>query len=65
VTVHAESMFVDAGLEAGALGYVLKDSAGEELIAAVRAALGGTQYVSRELSGLERKNGPDRFDKGL
>jgi DNA-binding NarL/FixJ family response regulator len=64
VTVHAESMFVEAGLEAGALGYVLKDSAGEELIAAVRAALGGTQYVSRELSGLERKNGPDRFDKG-
>ena len=25
VTVHAESMFVEAGLEAGALGYVLKD----------------------------------------
>ena len=52
-------MFVEAGLEAGALGYVLKDSAGEELIAAVRAALGGTQYVSRELGGLERGNGPD------
>ena len=26
VTVHAEPMFVEAGLEAGALGYVLKDS---------------------------------------
>jgi DNA-binding NarL/FixJ family response regulator len=59
VTVHAEPMFVEAGLEAGALGYILKDSAGEELIAAVRAALVGTQYVSRELSGLERKSGPD------
>ena len=34
VTVHAEAMFVEAGLEAGALGYVLKDSAGDELIAA-------------------------------
>ena len=49
VTVHAESMLVEAGLEAGALGYVLKDSAGDELIAAIRAALCGQQYVSREL----------------
>jgi DNA-binding NarL/FixJ family response regulator len=59
VTVHAESTFVEAGLEAGALGYVLKDSAGEDLIAAVRAALGGTRYVSRELGGCEHGNGPD------
>jgi DNA-binding NarL/FixJ family response regulator len=49
VTVHAEPMFVEAGLEAGALGYVLKDSAGDELIAAIRSALGGSQYLSREL----------------
>jgi DNA-binding NarL/FixJ family response regulator len=49
VTVHAESMLVEAGLAAGALGYVLKDSAGDELVAAIRAALGGLQYVSREL----------------
>ena len=48
VTVHAESMFVEAGLEAGALGYVLKDSAGDELVAAIRAALSGrgTSVVS-------------------
>jgi DNA-binding NarL/FixJ family response regulator len=49
VTVHSESMFVEAGLETGALGYVLKDSAGDELIAAIRAALEGRQYVSGEL----------------
>ena len=55
MTVHAEAMFVEAGLEAGALGYVLKDSAGDELIAAIRAALCGTRYVSRELGGLERE----------
>ena len=51
VTVHAESMLVEAGLAAGALGYVLKDSAGDELVAAIQAALGGRQYVSRELRG--------------
>jgi DNA-binding NarL/FixJ family response regulator len=49
VTVHAESMLVEAGLAAGALGYVLKDTAGDELVPAVHAALGGRQYVSREL----------------
>lgn len=49
VTVHSESMLVEAGLAAGALGYVLKDTAGDELVAAVHAALGGHQYVSREL----------------
>lgn len=59
VTVHAEPTFVEAGLEAGALGYVLKDSAGDDLIAAVRAALGGTRYVSRELGGCEHGDGPD------
>ena len=49
VTVHGESMLVEAGLAAGALGYVLKDTAGDELVLAVHAALGGHQYVSREL----------------
>ena len=49
VTVHAESMLMEAGLAAGALGYVLKDTAGDELVPAVHAALAGRQYVSREL----------------
>jgi DNA-binding NarL/FixJ family response regulator len=49
VTVHSEAMLVEAGLAAGALGYVLKDTAGDELVPAVHAALAGRQYVSREL----------------
>jgi DNA-binding NarL/FixJ family response regulator len=51
VTVHAEPMLIEAGLEAGALGYVLKDSAGDDLVAAIRAVLGDRRYVSRELRG--------------
>ena len=51
VTVHAESMLVEAGLAAGALGYVLKDTAGDDLVPAVHAALAGRQYLSRELGG--------------
>ena len=49
VTVHAEPMLIEAALETGALGYVLKDAAGDDLVAAIRAALDGRQYVSREL----------------
>ena len=55
VTVHSELMLVDAGLAAGALGYVLKDTAGDDLVPAVHAALRGNKYVSRELEG---RNGP-------
>lgn len=47
VTVHAEPMLVEAGFAAGAIGYVLKDTAGDDLVAAVRAALDGRRYVSR------------------
>ena len=53
VTVHSERMLVEAGLAAGALGYVLKDSAGDDLVAAVRAALDGRRYVSPSLHGGE------------
>jgi DNA-binding NarL/FixJ family response regulator len=54
VTVHSESSLVVGGLAVGALGYVLKDSAGEELVAAVHAALDGQQYVSRAFQRHER-----------
>jgi DNA-binding NarL/FixJ family response regulator len=35
----------------GALGHVLKDAAGDELVPAVHAALGGRRFVSAALSG--------------
>ena len=47
VTVHADFVLVERGLAVGALGYVLKDTAGDELVAAVTAALDGRRYVSR------------------
>lgn len=49
VTVHSEPILVERGLAAGALGYVLKDSAGDELVPAIHAALGRERYVSRTL----------------
>jgi DNA-binding NarL/FixJ family response regulator len=53
VTVHAERILVERGLAAGALGYVLKDSAGDELVAAVHAVIAGERYVSCALGGLD------------
>jgi DNA-binding NarL/FixJ family response regulator len=49
ITVHDDPFLVSRGMAAGALGYVLKDAAGDELVAAVHAALGGRRYVSRAL----------------
>lgn len=46
VTVHDEPALIQQGLDAGALGYVLKLSAGEDLVPAVRAALRGERFVS-------------------
>ena len=47
VTVHGDPMLVERGLEAGALGYVLKRTAGDELMPAVHSALRGERHVSR------------------
>jgi DNA-binding NarL/FixJ family response regulator len=60
VTVHDDPILVERGLAAGALGYVLKDAAGDELVAAIRAALGGKRYVSRALVQREGDLSPDR-----
>jgi DNA-binding NarL/FixJ family response regulator len=55
VTVHNDAELVKKGLATGALGYVLKLTAGEELVPAVHAALRGQQYVSLLIGG--RKEG--------
>jgi DNA-binding NarL/FixJ family response regulator len=47
LTMYDEPHLVSKALQAGIRGYVLKVDAGEELIAAVHAVLGGGQYLSR------------------
>ena len=47
VTVHTDPILVKRGFEAGALGYVAKSAAGEELVPAVHAALRGERHVCR------------------
>ena len=50
LTMHSEVMFATAALAAGALGYVLKSAAGEELLSAIRHALQGRVYVSKAIA---------------
>jgi two-component system, NarL family, response regulator NreC len=46
LTVHEDPEFAHHALRAGALGYVLKDSAHGELVEAVRRASAGEEYVN-------------------
>jgi DNA-binding NarL/FixJ family response regulator len=45
VTIHDDSALFQKGIEAGAMAFILKVAAGEELIPAVRAALRGKHYT--------------------
>jgi DNA-binding NarL/FixJ family response regulator len=46
VSVHSDPLLMERGFEAGALGYVRKCAAGEELVDAVRSALRGERHAS-------------------
>ena len=46
LTMHADLSFVSAAFEAGVSGYVLKQSAATELVAALREVDSGGRYVS-------------------
>jgi len=50
VTMHADMRLITEAFRAGADGYVLKQSAGEELISAIQQVLDGQQYISPVLS---------------
>lgn len=50
LSMHASSEHVYQALNAGATGYVLKESAGREVVAAVRAVHGGRRYLSGKIS---------------
>ncbi len=46
LTMHADESLVAEAFRCGASGYVLKQSAGEELISAIRQVLAGHEYVT-------------------
>jgi DNA-binding NarL/FixJ family response regulator len=46
LTMHSDSNLVAEAFRAGASGYVLKQSAGEELVEAIQQALAGRTYIT-------------------
>lgn len=50
LTMHAEEQYAVRVLRAGAAGYLTKDSAPEEMAAAVKKVAGGGRYVSSSLA---------------
>lgn len=54
LTMHKDVTYAAKALRQGAMGYVLKHSASEELLKALKAVFAGEKYVSGEIaSGLE------------
>ncbi len=51
LSVHSDQQYVAEMLRAGASGYLLKRSAAEELITAIRAVTSGRTYLSPDLVG--------------
>ena len=50
MTVYSYPELVEKGLAIGAMGYVLKLTAGDELVPAIRAARRGKRYLSATIS---------------
>jgi DNA-binding NarL/FixJ family response regulator len=56
LSMHHTTEYVQRALEAGAVGYLLKDSAGAELVAAIRTVNSGKRYISKSVAGNIRDN---------
>jgi len=48
LTMHEEGQYVVRAIEAGAMGYITKQSAPEQLVNAIRKVLGGSRYLTDE-----------------
>ncbi len=51
MSIHAEKHFVDNMISAGAMGYVLKDSAPEELVHCIHTVMRGEAFLSSSILG--------------
>ena len=50
LSMHHTAEYMQRAMEAGAVGYLLKDSAGAELVTAIRAIHDGKRYLSQQVA---------------
>lgn len=62
LSMHAESLFAERVLRAGAKGYIAKEEPPEVVIEAIRTVMGGGVYVSKQITStiLERLGKADK-----
>jgi RNA polymerase sigma factor (sigma-70 family) len=68
LTMHADPEYVARAVEAGANGYLLKDSAVQDLVAGIEAAVAGRSYYSPPIQAalaeiLRSRTNPRPFDQ--
>jgi two-component system, NarL family, response regulator NreC len=56
LSMHSEKQLIDGMLQAGAAGYLLKESAFEELIKAIRIVCAGKKYLSSDVTDIVLRN---------
>ncbi|VTU32238.1 response regulator [Variovorax sp. PBL-E5] len=59
LSMYDNREYVQSAIRAGALGYVLKESPTEEILAAIGAVCVGGRYFSAQVSGLAAQSGSD------
>lgn len=52
LSIHSNRRFIGDMLQAGAAGYILKDSLFEELVRAIKAVTAGDRYLSPKITGV-------------
>jgi DNA-binding NarL/FixJ family response regulator len=62
LTFHSDEDLFRAAIEIGAKGYILKDSASQEIVAGVRAVAAGRPYLSSAITAqmLQKKEAPPK-----
>jgi len=63
LTLHEDRAYVNQAMEAGVLGYVLKRSAAENLVRAIRAVVVGGLYVDPAISDRMLDSAPKRVGR--
>lgn len=53
LSIHHNTEHIQRALQAGASGYLIKESAGAEVVAAIRALHSGKRYFSQKISWLD------------
>jgi two-component system, NarL family, invasion response regulator UvrY len=56
ISVHTDLPYLNALMQAGANGYVTKNSPGEEMIRAIVLVSKGEKYFCREIADVQRKD---------